>query len=204
MSIWDEILQNILQTSKPSNKPADTKSIGNAVAKIKSNSFYMNKARESLGDVANQISKDTLQRIARTIKDNEKATKYRTTGPDELEDIAANVVKGKTVKVSSPSSERYISNKGRSPYTKGEYSIDKDDDKQKEVNISSTAVDEASYDAKTHIASIKFHGGDKWYNYVATPEDWEAFLKSPSKGRWIHDVWTPNNWLPGYQRKKRR
>jgi len=204
MSIWDEILQNILQTSKPSNKPADTKSIGNAVAKIKSNSFYMNKARESLGDVANQISGDMLKRIAKTIKDNEKATKYRTTGPDELEDIAANVVKGKTVKVSSPSSERYISNKGRSPYTKGEYSIDKDDEKKKEVNISSTAVEKASYDPKTGIAAIKFHGGDKWYDYQMTPEEFEAFMKSPSKGRHVHYVMTPHNWLPGYQRKKRR
>lgn len=204
MSIWDEILQNILQTSKPSNKPADTKSIGNAVAKIKSNSFYMNKARESLGDVANQISNETLQRIARTIKDNEKATKYRTTGPDELEDIATSVVKGKTVKVSSPSSERYISNKGRSPYTKGEYSIDKDDEKKKEVNISSTAVEKASYDPKTGIAAIKFHGGDKWYDYQMTPEEFEAFMKSPSKGRHVHYVMTPHNWLPGYQRKKRR
>lgn len=204
MSIWDEILQNILQTSKPSNKPADTKSIGNAVAKIKSNSFYMNKARESLGDVVNQISNDTLQRIAKTIKDNEKATKYRTTGPDELEDIATSVVKGKTVKVSSPSSERYISNKGRSPYTKGEYSIDKDDEKKKEVSISSTAVEKASYDPKTGIAAIKFHGGDKWYDYQMTPEEFEAFMKSPSKGRHVHYVMTPHNWLPGYQRKKRR
>ena len=49
-----------------------------------------------------------------------------------------------------------------------------------------------------------WYGWDKWYDYVATPEHWEAFLKSPSKGRWIHDVWTPNNWLPGYHRRKRR
>ena len=177
--------------------------VASLMGKLGQNSRYMAKAKESLGDVAGMIDKDMLTKIARTIKDNEHAKRFTTTGPDELKGIASDVVKGKTVKVTAPTSERYIDSKGRSPYTKGSYDIDRTDDKKKEVNIQSTAVDKASYDPKTGIAAIKFHGGDKWYNYVAKPEDWEAFLKSPSKGRWIHDVWTPNNWLPGYHRRKR-
>jgi hypothetical protein len=177
--------------------------VAKVAGKIGQNSKYMAKAKESLGDVVGMIDKETLTRIARTIKDNEKAQKYYTTGPSELTGMANDVVKGKTVKVTAPTSERYIDSKGRSPYTKGSYDIDKSDDKKKEVNIQSTAVDKASYDPKTGIAAIKFHGSNKWYNYVATPEHWEAFLKSPSKGRWIHDVWTPNNWLPGYHRKRK-
>lgn len=200
---WDEILNSIITRMSPA-KVNKLENVAKVAGKIGQNSKYMAKAKESLGDVVGMIDKETLTKIARTIKDNEKAQKYYTTGPSELTGMANDVVKGKTVKVTAPTSERYIDSKGRSPYTKGSYDIDKSDDKKKEVNIQSTAVDKASYDPKTGIAAIKFHGGNKWYNYVATPEHWEAFLKAPSKGRWIHDVWTPNNWLPGYHRRKRR
>jgi hypothetical protein len=199
---WDEILNSIITKLAPA-KVNNMENVAKVAGKIGQNSKYMAKAKESLGDVAGMIDKDTLTRIARTIRDNEHAQKYYTTGPSELTGMATDVVKGKTVKVTAPTSERYIDSKGRSPYTKGSYDIDKTDDKKKEVNIQSTAVDKASYDPKTGIAAIKFHGSNKWYNYVATPEHWEAFLKSPSKGRWIHDVWTPNNWLPGYHRKRK-
>ena len=199
---WDEILNSIITKLTPSNL-SKMENVAKVAGKIGQNSKYMAKARESLGDVAGMIDKDTLTKIARTIRDNERAQKYYTTGPSELTGMATDVVKGKTVKVTAPTSERYIDSKGRSPYTKGSYDIDKTDDKKKEVNIQSTAVEKASYDPKTGIAAIKFRGGDKWYDYVASPEDWEAFLKSPSKGRWIHDVWTPNNWLPGYHRRRK-
>lgn len=202
-TIWDEILNSIITKLTPLKDGGGTEHVANLMGKLGQNSKYMAKARESLGDVANMIDKDMLTKIARTIKDNEHAKRFTTTGPDELKGIASDVVKGKTVKVTAPTSERYIDSKGKSPYTRGSYDIDKSDDKKKEVNIHSTAVDKASYDPETGIAAIKFRGGDKWYNYVAKPEDWEAFLKSPSKGRWIHDVWTPNNWLPGYHRRKR-
>lgn len=199
---WDEILNSIITKMSPAKLNA-MDNVAKVAGKIGQNRKYMAKAKESLGDVAGMIDKETLTRIARTIKDNEKAQKYFTTGPSELTGMANDVVKGKTVKVTAPTSERYIDSKGKSPYTRGSYDIDKSDDKKKEVNIQSTAVEKASYDPKTGIAAIKFHGSNKWYNYVAKPEDWEAFLKSPSKGRWIHDVWTPNNWLPGYHRRKK-
>lgn len=199
---WDEILNSIITKMSPAKSNA-MDNVAKVAGKIGQNRKYMAKAKESLGDVAGMIDKETLTKIARTIKDNEKAQKYFTTGPSELTGMANDVVKGKTVKVTAPTSERYIDSKGKSPYTRGSYDIDKSDDKKKEVNIQSTAVDKASYDPETGIAAIKFHGGDKWYNYVAKPEDWEAFLKSPSKGRWIHDVWTPHNWLPGYHRRKK-
>lgn len=197
---WDEILNSIITKMSPA-KVNKLENVAKVAGKIGQNSKYMAKAKESLGDVVGMIDKDTLTRIARTIRDNEHAQKYYTTGLSELTGMATDVVKGKTVKVTAPTSERYIDSKGRSPYTKGSYDIDKTDDKKKEVNIQSTAVEKASYDPKTGIAAIKFRGGDKWYDYVATPEDWEAFLKSPSKGRWIHNVWTPHNWLPGYHRR---
>lgn len=183
---------------------ASTKNLVGLVGKISDNSRYMNKARESLGDVAGMISNDTLTKIARSIKANERADKFTTTGPDELKGMATDVVKGKTVKVLHPTSERYINSKDRSPYTKGEYSIDKEPDKTKEVGINSTAVDKASYDPKTGIAAVKFHGGDKWYNYVMTPEEFDDFMKAPSKGRHVRYVMTPHNWLPGYHRRKRK
>lgn len=178
--------------------------VAKVAGKIGQNSKYMAKAKESLGDVAGMIDKDTLTKIARTIRDNERAQKYYTTGPSELTGMATDVVKGKTVKVTAPTSERYIDSKGRSPYTKGSYDIDKTDDKKKEVNIQSTAVEKASYDPKTGIAAIKFRGGDKWYDYVMTPQEWEAFMTSSSKGRHVHYVMTPHNWLPGYHRRKRK
>ena len=181
-----------------------TQNLVGLVGKVSQNSRYMNKARESLGDVANMIPNETLVKIARSMKANEKADKFTTTGPDELKGLATDVVKGKTVKVLHPTSERYINSKGRSPYTKGEYSIDKEQDKTKEVGINSTAVDKASYDPKTGIAAVKFRGGDKWYNYVMTPEEFDAFMKAPSKGRHVRYVMTPHNWLPGYHRRKRR
>ena len=181
-----------------------TQNLVGLVGKVSQNSRYMNKARESLGDVANMIPNETLVKIARSMKANEKADRFTTTGPDELKGLATDVVKGKTVKVLHPTSERYIDSKGKSPYTKGSYDIDKTDDKKKEVNIQSTAVDKASYDPKTGIAAVKFRGGDKWYNYVMTPEEFDAFMKAPSKGRHVRYVMTPHNWLPGYHRRKRR
>lgn len=200
MTIWDEILNSIITKLSPTLK-TDTKGITTLAQKMGDNNRYMAKARESLGDVATMISPDTLKNIARTIKDSENAKKFRTTNPDELSGMATDVVKGKTVKVLNPTSDRYIDSKGRSPYTKGSYDIDKSDDKKKEVKIHSTAVDKATYDPKTGIAAVKFTSGDKWYDYQMTPEEFEAFMKSPSKGRHVHYVMTPHNWLPGYHRK---
>ena len=197
---WDEILNSIITKLTPSNL-SKMENVAKVAGKIGQNSKYMAKAKESLGDVAGMIDKDTLTRIARTIRDNEHAQKYYTTGLSELTGMATDVVKGKTVKVTAPTSERYIDSKGRSPYTKGSYDIDKTDDKKKEVNIQSTAVEKASYDPKTGIAAIKFRGGDKWYDYVMTPQEWEAFMTSSSKGRHVHYVMTPHNWLPGYHRR---
>ena len=179
--------------------------VGRLFGKLGQNTRYMNKARESLGDVATMISKDTLTKIARTIKDNERAQKYYTTGHSELRDMAGDIVKGKAVKVAAPTSERYINSKGgKSPYTKGEYSIDKDDNKKKEVNIQSTAVDKASFDPKTGIAAVKFKGGNKWYDYVMTSEQFDEFMKAPSKGRYVTKVMRPRNWLPGYVPRRKR
>lgn len=200
---WDEILNSIITKLTPSNL-SKMENVAKVAGKIGQNSKYMAKARESLGDVVGMIDKDTLTKIARTIRDNEHAQKYYTTGLSELTGMATDVVKGKTVKVTAPTSERYIDSKGRSPYTKGSYDIDKTDDKKKEVNIQSTAVEKASYDPKTGIAAIKFRGGDKWYDYVMTPQEWEAFMTSSSKGRHVHYVMTPHNWLPGYHRRKRK
>lgn len=199
---WNEILNSIITKLNPEKISLDN--TAKLLGKLGQNSKYMAKARESLGDVATMISKDTLTKIARTIRDNERAEKYYTTGPSELRNVASDVVKGKTVKVTAPTSERYInSSGGKSPYTKGEYSIDKDDNKRKEVNIQSTAVEKASYDPSTGIAAVKFTGGDKWYDYQMTPQDFEEFMKSPSKGRHIHYVMTPHNWLPGYHRRRK-
>ena len=200
---WDEILNSIITKLTPSNL-SKMENVAKVAGKIGQNSKYMAKAKESLGDVVGMIDKDTLTKIARTIRDNEHAQKYYTTGLSELTGMATDVVKGKTVKVTAPTSERYIDSKGRSPYTKGSYDIDKTDDKKKEVNIQSTAVEKASYDPKTGIAAIKFRGGDKWYDYVMTPQEWEAFMTSSSKGRHVHYVMTPHNWLPGYHRRKRK
>ena len=197
---WDEILNSIITKMSPA-KVNNMENVAKVAGKIGQNSKYMAKAKESLGDVVGMIDKDTLTRIARTIRDNEHAQKYYTTGLSELTGMATDVVKGKTVKVTAPTSERYIDSKGRSPYTKGSYDIDKTDDKKKEVNIQSTAVEKASYDPKTGIAAIKFRGGDKWYDYVMTPQEWEAFMTSSSKGRHVHYVMTPHNWLPGYHRR---
>lgn len=199
---WDEILNSIITKLTPSNL-SKMENVAKVAGKIGQNSKYMAKAKESLGDVVGMIDKDTLTKIARTIRDNEHAQKYYTTGLSELTGMATDVVKGKTVKVTAPTSERYIDSKGRSPYTKGSYDIDKTDDKKKEVNIQSTAVEKASYDPKTGIAAIKFRGGDKWYDYVMTPQEWEAFMTSSSKGRHVHYVMTPHNWLPGYHRKRK-
>lgn len=199
---WDEILNSIITKMSPA-KVNNMENVAKVAGKIGQNSKYMAKAKESLGDVVGMIDKDTLTRIARTIRDNEHAQKYYTTGLSELTGMATDVVKGKTVKVTAPTSERYIDSKGRSPYTKGSYDIDKTDDKKKEVNIQSTAVEKASYDPKTGIAAIKFRGGDKWYDYVMTPQEWEAFMTSSSKGRHVHYVMTPHNWLPGYHRKRK-
>lgn len=215
-TIWDEILNSIITKLTPLKDSGGTEHVANLMGKLGQNSKYMAKARESLGDVANMIDKDMLTKIANSIKKSEHAPVYRTPSQNELNKIASDVVKGKVVKIEHPTSERYISSTGKSPYTEGKYSIDKQDGMNKEVKIQSTAIADYYFvpdkppkkgeeipPEATGIIAIKFVSGDKYYDYYGTKKDYDDLRNAPSKGRHVTKTMTPKNWLPGYHRRKR-
>ena len=196
---WSQILTNLI------NKMGKTKT-QDLFGRVGSNAKYMDKARESLGSVSNVISKDTLQKIARTIKDSEKAKKLYSPSNNEVNNLADKVVRGKSTTVYSPMSTRYVTDgKGSSPYTQGTYSIDRTNDDERKVRIESTAVEGINYDPKTRILSVKFRTGDKWYNYAnVSKELYQSFLDAASKGRFVWSDLYKKHWLPGYTGRKGR
>ena len=115
---------------------------------------------------------------------------------DMASKVSKAIDKGKKFQLSHPTSIRSFSRGDDNTYRSGDVSVGKS--LPTEVEVASTAVAEAQYDPQRNVASIRFVGGDGWYDYDVSPDEFQEFIESPSKGQWINYIWKYNNRMPGY------
>lgn len=110
--------------------------------------------------------------------------------------IEKKLKKGKEINVGLMNSKRY--------YGKGSdgHFIDEDAtsnsldewDGEIEVDVPSTAVAEVKYDPETGVCNVRYVDGDKWYRFEGmSPEQFQTFMKSSSKGRYVNNVMRKKN-----------
>lgn len=100
--------------------------------------------------------------------------------------IIERVLKGNTVTV-KPTSSRFFSRGSDNRYESG--NVDIDNNGGVKVGKPSTAIQSVSYDPSTEICSVVFRNGDgKAYDYSMTPSEFEDFMRSDSKGRYVNSV----------------
>lgn len=104
--------------------------------------------------------------------------------------------KNKEFILKSPTSLRSFSRGDDNTFVSGESEIGKG--LPTEVEVASSAIAEVKYNPQSQVASLRFVGGDKWYDYQVTPDEFKDFIDADSKGRWVNYVWKFDNRMPGY------
>lgn len=137
------------------------------------------------------------EKINETFKqDNtqDKAKVFQTT--DKLDKIKKNVEKNKTVLVYNPLSQRtFFKNPETDSYIDGKIEVgdEKTSDKEKVVEVVSTAIQSIKYDPKKQRAYVVFKNGNGTeYTYKVSPEEFDDFLNAASKGRHVARLWNRN------------
>lgn len=137
------------------------------------------------------------EKINETFKqDNtqDKAKVFQTT--DKLDKIKKNVEKNKTVLVYNPLSQRtFFKNPETDSYIDGKIEVgdEKTSDKEKVVEVVSTAIQSIKYDPKKQRAYVVFKNGNGTeYTYKVAPEEFDDFLNAASKGRHVAKEWNHN------------
>lgn len=137
------------------------------------------------------------EKINETFKqDNtqDKAKVFQTT--DKLDKIKKNVEKKNTVLVYNPLSQRtFFKNPETDSYIDGKIEVgdEKTSDKEKVVEVVSTAIQSIKYDPKKQRAYVVFKNGNGTeYTYKVSPEEFDDFLNAASKGRWVARLWNRN------------
>lgn len=59
-------------------------------------------------------------------------------------------------------------------------------------DVDSTAIENIEYDPNSQTATVKFHNGDKLYDYRVSPEEFKEFLDAGSKGSHVACLWNHN------------
>lgn len=122
------------------------------------------------------------------------------------------VDKGKDVIIKRPSSQRTVIKGGeflensnvKRAYSEGGNTIIGNresmysNDEPKVVDVVSSAVDEVKYDPNKNVCSVRFVGGGKFYDFQMTPDEFQEFMDSDSKGQWVNYVMKVYNRMPGY------
>lgn len=104
--------------------------------------------------------------------------------------------KNKSVEINAPTSIRSFSRGDDGTYRSGQVQIGLG--LPTEVEVASSAVAEIRYSPERNICSIRFVNGDKWYDYSMNQEQFQDFLSSQSKGRYVNNVMKNENRIPGY------
>lgn len=114
--------------------------------------------------------------------------------------------KGKTIKINTVVSTRAATRGDDASYRNGNVEIYdfeqpeqnnfKLDQKTTLSQVKSTAVDKVRYEPDKNKLYLTFVGGNKEYVYDVSPEEFEEFLKSGSKGRYVNYVLKENNRAP--------
>lgn len=95
----------------------------------------------------------------------------------------------KEIMLKAPTSMRYFTKGSDGSYLTGDVQIiDTGLQQATAVQVASSAVAEVKYNPETNICSLRFVNGDKWYDYQMTPEQFEEFMSSNSKGQYVNYV----------------
>lgn len=115
---------------------------------------------------------------------------------DNTEKIMNRVDKNKDVFINKPNSQRTFTRGDDGSFASGEMLIGNEQkyypDSEVE-SVPSTAIADVAYNTNNEVATIKFVGGDKTYDYKVTPKEFSEFLNAPSKGRWVSKLWNYNS-----------
>ena len=104
--------------------------------------------------------------------------------------------KGKEFSLKNPTSLRSFSRGDDDTYITGASAIGKG--LPTEVEVSSSAIKEVKYNPDTQITSVMFVGGDKFYEFQQTPDEFKEFMAADSKGRYVNYIMKIFNRIPGY------
>lgn len=113
-------------------------------------------------------------------------------------DIRRRVLQGKTTEVMHPTSMRSMYRGEDGTFASGESKPGKYAGADHYEEIASTAIQDVKYDPSSHICKVKYNGGDKWYDFMMTPAEFEQFMNADSKGRYCATVMKVQNRMPGY------
>lgn len=95
----------------------------------------------------------------------------------------------KEIMLKAPTSMRYFTKGSDGSYLTGDVQIVNTGlQEATDVQVASSAVAEVKYNPESNICSLRFVNGDKWYDYQMTPEQFEEFMGSNSKGQYVNYV----------------
>lgn len=95
----------------------------------------------------------------------------------------------KEIMLKAPTSMRYFTKGSDGSYLTGDVQITNTGlQEATDVQVASSAVAEVKYSPESNICSLRFVNGDKWYDYQMTPEQFEEFMGSNSKGQYVNYV----------------
>lgn len=136
--------------------------------------------------------------IFNKIKD--KFAEAKRTASYDTKKIDKKLDKEKPLLVSYLNSKRYYGKGSDGHYTDDDATVASLDeyDGDTMAEIPSTAVKNVKYDPKTKTCSVLFVGGDKWYDYQMSPQQFKSFMAASSKGRYVNNVMKHKNRMPGY------
>lgn len=113
----------------------------------------------------------------------------------DVDKVMKRVDKNKDVFINRPYSDRTFTRNANGSFIGGDMLIGNEKGSHPDsevVSLPSTAIEDVAYNPNDEVASIKFVGGDKTYDYKVTPKEFNDFMNAPSKGRWVSKLWNHN------------
>lgn len=136
-----------------------------------------------------------------------KLLKFKPMSSLDKKKILKKLDKGKTIKVDEVVSSRAITRGDEGQFSQGSseiYDFEEFPDNNHKLNgntvISqrrSNAIDKVRYEPKEHKLFLTYvGGGDKEYVFDVSPEEFEEFMNSGSKGRYVQYILKEHNQAP--------
>lgn len=113
----------------------------------------------------------------------------------DVDKVMKRVDKNKDVFINRPYSDRTFTRNAEGSFIGGDMLVGNEKASYPDsevVNLPSTAIADVAYSPENEIATIKFVGGDKAYDYKVTPEEFNDFMNASSKGRHVAKLWNHN------------
>lgn len=136
-----------------------------------------------------------------------KLLKFKPVSSLDKKKILKKLDKGKTIKIDEVVSSRAITRGKEGQFSQGNteiYDFEEFPDNNHKLNGNtviaqrrSSAIDKIRYEPKEHRLYITYvGGGDKEYAFDVSPEEFESFMNSGSKGRYVQYIFKEHNKVP--------